>query len=200
VSNTHYLLPPRYLLLGCVAHDLRHGFDHAQDGPCQGQVACQAPACFRGTYLILPLANLSLALSPLQAGLMVNSISQKNSQVTGGAKAGKWVLFVLPFITVLREGAFHSSSGYAHRMPMSLMNRYGGRCLRRRRLSRSTRSIHTDRRHCRHRLRPRLRIPHLRLCIARRSSCFPCRHDKLHPLDRCGTVQQSGVGLRGKRV
>ncbi|EIN08896.1 Ftr1 protein [Punctularia strigosozonata HHB-11173 SS5] len=29
---------------------------------------------------------------------------EKNTHVTGDAKAGKWVLFILPFITVLREG------------------------------------------------------------------------------------------------
>jgi len=27
--------------------------------------------------------------------------------VDGGAKTGKWVLFILPFITVLREGWLH---------------------------------------------------------------------------------------------
>lgn len=71
------------------------------------------------------------------------------TDVDAGAKSGKWVLFILPLITVLREGMYPKPSTYMRRQNSinrpSALHRNGSCSVRGRCLSWPTRYIHP---HC----------------------------------------------------
>ena len=86
-----------------------------------------------------------------------------------GSKTGKYVLFILPLITVLREGKPLSSHQSTRHSRAS--HRHGSRHLRWRRVSRPAGDVHPYRSHRRSRLWSHLRLPHL--CVRQQDECVP---------------------------
>jgi hypothetical protein len=85
------------------------------------------------------------------------------AEVDGQATTGKWVLFILPFITVMREGDDLHNFTILLSYNSRHLHRSRSRHLRRRCLTGPTRRVHPHRRNRRPRLRLRLRLHHLRI-------------------------------------
>ena len=87
------------------------------------------------------------------------------ADVDGRTKGGKWALFLLPLITVLREGTsrfLHAWSSVI--LTLFAANRDGSRYLRRRRLSWTASYIYPHRYNCRHGMRSHMRGFDLCIC------------------------------------
>ncbi|TFY82855.1 hypothetical protein EWM64_g1164 [Hericium alpestre] len=125
----------------------------------------------------------------------------EGKHVDGRTRAGRWVLFFLPFITVLREGMeaviFVAVSRSARAPPPS----------RSPRLSASSSASSAA---CSSTCSPRAPVRHVPLLVPVRSALtleftrstddLPRRDDELHPAHRRGTLRQVRLGLPGERV